>query len=246
MKRKIIAVSNRKGGVAKTTTSLNLAAGMVKRGNNVLLIDLDPQASATLVLGAERTKGIAEALESDESISEFVQSTEEGYDFMAATLLLGDLELSLATLEDGEQLLLQKLKDVNYNTIIIDCPPNLGMLTLNALVTATLVIVPVIPTRLSVEGLADMRDTIDKTKKAFNPGIDYRVLIVMYDGRKSVSKDYTDALRGIQDIKMFKTIINVNTDIEKAQNESKSVIAYNALSKGAQNYTQLIREVNYL
>lgn len=241
----IISVSNQKGGVGKTTTATNLASGLSSSGKRVLLIDLDPQASATKLANIEFDLTMHDALSKDERLSEIAIKADEGYDFIPASLELTNTEIFLNSEIAGERILGMKLNEVSdeYDYVVLDTPPNLGLLSLSALVAANLVLIPVKPARLDVVGLRDMLQTISKVQARLNPNLELKVLVTMYDARKNISKKYTEALQEMNGLPLFDTKINMNTDIEKAQTIGQSVIHYNPRSTGAMDYQELVREV---
>jgi chromosome partitioning protein len=243
---RIISVSNQKGGVGKTTTSVNIAAGLAFMGKKVLLIDLDPQASATILVGVPNSKTMHNVIndEGKVDINSVIQTTEEGFDFIPSSLELANMELFLTSEDGGVLILKSELQSLSgYEYVILDTPPNLGLITLSALVATDLVIIPIKPARLEIEGLKDIRENVLRVKDGLNPNIKYKVLITMHDKRKIISKEFASGIQELTSLPKFKTVINMNTDIEKAQGMGQSVIKYNNKSKGAVAYASLILEI---
>lgn len=240
--KRVITVFNRKGGVGKTTTALILAAGLKKRGYDVLLVDLDPQASATKILELNMKKTMYQIAIGELTFLEAVQKAEEGFEVIAASNDLLHLEKAIEEQEE-DYLIKQILKESSHQVIIIDCPPALGSLTNNALIAANLAIAPIMASRQSIDGLSDLIDMIKVIKERFNPTLDYRILITMFDGRRSVGKGYKKAFKESLGDYLFKTYINTNADIEKAQEGPTSVLTAFPRSNGARQYKNLVREV---
>jgi len=242
---KIISLLNHKGGVGKTTSAINIGAGLVELGKKVLLIDLDPQANLTLSLGIPRQKyTIYESLRGE---SELVPYTyKEGMDVIISTLDLSGAEMELIN-EAGREFILRELFDAvvdDYDFIIIDCPPSLGLLTLNALTSSHYVYIPLQTEFLAMQGLAKIKQVIDKVRFRLNKKLEIGgVIATMYDNRKILNRDVVDTIRKFFGEKVFDTLIRDNVALAEAPAQRKDIFSYSKNSPGAKDYLALCKEI---
>jgi len=247
---KIIAIANQKGGVGKTTTTVNLAASLGVLEKKVLLIDADPQANASSSLGIDVDaveKGTYRVLEhsinADDAI---VSSNSPNVDIIPAHIDLVAIEIELVDKKNRESMLKQaiiSLKD-KYDYILIDCAPSLGLLTLNALTAADSVLIPIQCEYFALEGLGKLLNTIKSIQKTHNPDLDIEgMLLTMYDSRLRLSNQVVEEVKKHFDKMVFKTIIQRNVRLGEAPSFGESIISYDASSKGANNYLSLAQEL---
>lgn len=243
----IIAIINQKGGVGKTTTSINFAAGLALRGYRVLLVDLDPQAHSTIGVGIEPGSfqaSIGDVLAKKKSLQEIVLPTKvDGLFIAPAHIRLDKIEQQLNTELFRESFLKRALSGLDYDYIVIDCRPTLGTLTINALYAASFIIVPCEMGRYALDGFADLMETVEHVKGNNGRKEDYiRILLTKFDSRNKVSNDWVfqqlDAYKHL----IFQTSIRRNEALNQAQMAQEPIFSFKGDSSGAQNYEQLVEE----
>jgi chromosome partitioning protein len=246
---RIVAVANQKGGVGKTTTSINLAASIASRGYRVLLVDFDPQGNASSGVGWPRDrveKSIYDVLTGDATLAEVVRSTDIETLFLApATTDLVGAEIELISADRRERALADALAEVasTYEYIVIDCPPSLGLLTLNALVAADGVIVPMQAEYFALEGLSALTSTIEKVRAAYNPHLTIDgVLFTMYDGRLSVANQVKCEVAHFFGDKVFRESVPRNVRLSEAPSHGKPCLLYDLKCQGTKSYLAIADE----
>ena len=248
---KIIAIANQKGGVGKTTTSIDLAAGMAYLHKKILLIDLDPQGNATQGSGTQREQidySTYDLLLGEQSVDEVKISLKlPPMDIIPSTIELAGADLEMSRIEEGrEKQLKNKLEVVkdDYDFIIIDCPPSLGLLNTNALTAADSVIIPVQSEYYALEGLTQILSTIRLVQRLFNPGLRIEgVLLTMFDVRNNLSLEVQQEVRKYLKEKVYKTSIPRNVKLSEAPSSGKSIFEYDIDASGAKAYAALAKEV---
>jgi len=246
---RIVAIANQKGGVGKTTTAINIAASMASRGYRVLLVDFDPQGNASSGVGYTRDRielSIYDALVGDVAMEDVVRPTEITTLFVVpATTDLVGAEIELIGAERRERFLAEGLKTIaaGYDYVVIDCPPSLGLLTLNALVAANGVLVPMQAEYFALEGLSALVATIDKVKAAYNPELHIDgVLFTMYDGRLSVATQVRDEVEKFFGEKVFGESIPRNIRLSEAPSHGKPCLLYDLRCAGTKSYLAVADE----
>lgn len=246
----IISVVNQKGGVGKTTTTINLAAYLGQRGKKVLIVDLDPQGNATSGYGYDKSaleSTVYDLLVNDADIKDVIQTTKRKHIDMCPTNIdLAGAEVELVSAMSRETILKRALEEVSssYNYILIDCPPSLGLLTLNALAASTGVLVPIQGEYYALEGLTQLVDTINLVKRHLNPQIGiFGVVITMFDGRTQLTRQVTQEVQNYFGEKVFKTFIPRNIRLAEAPSHGKTIAEYDNKSKGGKAYDALALEV---
>jgi chromosome partitioning protein len=247
---KSIAVANQKGGVGKTTTAVNLAAIIANWGNRVLLVDADPQGNATSGVGIQRgsfRRGLYHSIVLDEPISAIsLPTTIETLQVVPSNKDLAGAEIELVDVQKREFKLKNALASIeaNYDYVIIDCPPSLGLLTLNALTAARSLLVPIQCEYYALEGVTELFDTLARIRRLHNPGLMIEgLLLTMYDVRSNLSAAVAADLRDFYGLQVFQTVIPRNVRLAEAPSYGKPIISYDAHSKGADAYSQLAREI---
>lgn len=247
---KIIAIANQKGGVGKTTTSVNLAASLGVLEKKVLLIDADPQANSTSGLGIDVDTvdiGTYQLLEHTNSARDaIIKTNTPNLDIIPAHIDLVAIEIELVDKENREYMLKKALEDIvdDYDYILIDCAPSLGLLTLNALTAAHSVIIPIQCEYFALEGLGKLLNTIKSVQKIHNADLDIEgLLLTMYDSRLRLSNQVVEEVQKHFNDMVFQTIIQRNVRLSEAPSYGESIINYDATSKGAINYLSLAKEI---
>lgn len=247
---KIIAIANQKGGVGKTTTSVNLGAGMATLGKRVLLVDIDPQGNTTSGVGinkADVANCIYDILINEVNPQETILETQiEGLHIIPATIQLAGAEIELVSTISRELKLKKALNAVksNYDYIIIDCPPSLGILTINSLTAADSVIIPIQCEYYALEGLSQLLNTVRLVQKNLNPHLKIEgVLLTMLDARTNLGIQVIEEVKKYFQEKVYKTIIPRNVRLSEAPSHGQSIITYDNRSKGAEVYLELAKEV---
>jgi chromosome partitioning protein len=246
---RILAITNQKGGVGKTTSAVNLSAALAQLGQRVLLIDLDPQGNATTGCGIVKTDALPtvyQLLLGDTTLGGAVVKTAFGFDILPANRELAGAEIELIELEGREQRLKDALATVSdqYDYVLIDCPPALNMLTVNALVASKSVMIPMQCEYYALEGLSDLVETLRKVRGNLNPDLEIEGLLrTMYNAQNTLTQQVSEELTSHFGDKVYTTIIPRNIRLAEAPSYGKPATAYDANSKGAQAYMALAEEL---
>ncbi len=253
MNAKVVAVANQKGGVAKTTTVINLAAALAASGRRVLIVDVDPQANLTSGIGMKGQRapagGTYEALTADAdaaSAADFILETPHtNLWLMAADRNLTGAEVELVNLPERDRRLQRVLDPLRsrFDYILLDAPPSLGLLTLNALVAADRVLIPLHCEYFALEGLAELLGTLKRVRAGLNPGLDIEgVLLTMFDDRTNLGQQVAEDVRGFFGDKVYQTVIPRNVRLAEAPSHGLPAVVYDQKSRGAEAYVQLAQE----
>lgn len=247
---RVIAIANQKGGVAKTTTAINLSACLAELDKRVLLIDLDPQGNATSGLGIAKyklTRCIYDVLINDVPLNEVILKTEQkNLKVVPARIELAGAEIELVAQLSREGKLKNALESIktDYDFIFIDCPPSLGVLTLNALTAATDVLIPIQCEYYALEGLTLLMNTIERVRKYLNPNLNIiGALMTMFDARTNLAIQVVDEVKKYFPKKVFRTIISRNVRLSEAPSHGKAINTYDSRSRGAEVYRELAKEI---
>ena len=244
----IIAVINQKGGVGKTTTAINVAAYLAKEGKTVLLVDADPQGNATGGLGLDKTSfqfTTYDLLVADKHLSDVIQETAiKNLYIVPANPNLAAAEIELSNMAKREHRLADALKDATHDYVFIDCPPALGLLTINALVAAKSMLIPVQAEYYALEGLSQLLSVFQRVRQNLNPHLDILgVAVTMYDKRTTLADQVLNELKGHFGNKVFENVIPRNVRLAEAPSYGKAIYQHDKWSKGARAYKQLSKEV---
>ncbi len=247
---KVIAISNQKGGVGKTTTAINLGASLAANDLKILLVDFDPQGNSTSGLGIEKQSGmltIYDSLLRDVPLEQVVHRTEcDGLDLIPADKNLVAADLDLVDAFEREHVLSKILAQIRdqYRYILIDCPPALDLLTLNALVAADSVLIPIQCEFFALEGISQLMDTIDKVRQGFSHPLDIEgILLTMYDDRTNLTRTVAEDLRDFFQDDVLQTIIPRSVRLAEAPSHGKPILMYDPRSRGAESYIRLAKEI---
>jgi chromosome partitioning protein len=245
---RVIAISNQKGGVGKTTTAINLAASLAALDRKLLLLDLDPQSNASSGMGRPRGKSgpnVYDVLSGEPAGSAIVETEFPNLWLLPSGRDLVGAEIELVGEPDREQRLRAALEPVrdDFDYILIDCPPSLSLLTVNALSAADSVLIPMQTEYFALEGVSELLETIDRVKEAFNPFLEVEgIVLTMYDDRTNLGRQVTDDIRRHLGEKVYETVIPRNVRLGEAPSFGKPVLAYDIKSRGAESYLALARE----
>ena len=247
---KVISIANQKGGVGKTTSSINLAASLAAIEHPTLIIDIDPQSNTTSGLGIEPstvTNSIYEVMIGSVDIADTIRQTELDFlDIVPAHINLVGAEIEMIDREQRERILTRAIEELRdkYDFIIIDCPPSLGLLTINALTASDSIVIPVQCEYFALEGLGQLLNTIKIVRQHLNPSLDIEgVVVTMYDTRTRLSNQVAEEVKRYFDDRVFKTVIARNVRLAEAPSFGKPALLYDSTSVGAKNYLSLASEI---
>ena len=247
---RVIAIMNQKGGVGKSTTAVNLSAALGEKNYKVLVVDFDPQGNTTSGLGVDKNgveKSVYDAILNDVSATEAIQaSTSHNVFVLPATIQLAGAEVELVQAENRDTRLKKAIDEVkdSFDFVFIDCPPSLGVLTINALTAAKNILVPIQCEFYALEGVTKLMESVKMIKTTINPELEiFGIVLTMYDKRTSLSKQVADEVRSYFQKTVFKTVIPRNVRLSEAPSYGESIFEYDKLSKGAQAYRDLAKEV---
>ncbi len=247
---KVIAIANQKGGVGKTTTAINLAASLAAIEHPTLVIDIDPQSNTTSGLGIDSktvTNSIYEVMIGSTDVNDSIRQTELDFlDLVPAHINLVGAEIEMIDREERERILKKAIADLRdrYDFIVIDCPPSLGLLTINALTASDSIVIPVQCEYFALEGLGQLLNTIKIVRQHLNPELDIEgVLLTMYDTRTRLSNQVAEEVKRYFDDRVFKSVIARNVRLAEAPSFGKPALLYDSTSVGSKNYLALAREI---
>lgn len=244
---KVISIFNQKGGVGKTTTVVNLSAALGKKNKKVLVIDLDPQGNSTSGLGIDKNELESSVYDIllEETTFDPLETSAKNVKILPSNSDLSGFEIEAVNIDNREHLLANYLNNINeYDYILMDCPPSLGLLSINALVASNSVLIPIQSEYYALEGVSQLVQTIDLIKGSLNPDLEIEgVVMSMFDGRNNLALDVVEEVKKYFKDKVFKSIIPRNIRLAEAPSHGLSVIDYDASSKGAKAYIKLANEI---
>lgn len=246
---KTIAFTNQKGGVGKTTSTINVGAGLSREGYDVLLVDLDPQANLTYSLRLSSNRldtSIYDVMKNEADAAETLITHNDGFDIMPSSIDLSGAEMEFANEPAREQILKNKLHPFyeQYDYILVDCPPNLGLLTLNAFTAVNEIFIVLQSEYLALHGLSKLMDVVQVVKDRLNPDIEITgIICTLFDARKNLNKEVVDHIQDYFGEKVFDTIIRDNVALAEAPSHHKTIFEYDPSSNGAKDYSALAKEI---